>query len=106
MGNPFFLEELTRTALEQEDVGPSFTLPDTIQEVLMARIDRLPREEKHLLQSASVVGKNVPVALLGAAVGLPDEAVRRGLGRLQSAEFLYEVRAVPDVEYTFKHVLT
>jgi DNA-binding NtrC family response regulator/tetratricopeptide (TPR) repeat protein len=106
VGNPFFLEELTRAALEQGDVSPALTLPDTIQEVLMARVDRLPPEEKRLLQSASVVGKNVPFTLLGAAVGLPDQVLRQGLGRLQSAEFLYEVRSVPELEYTFKHVLT
>ncbi len=55
-GNPFFLEELTRSLLEHPDV----LVPDTIQGVLMARIDRLPEEHKRLLQTASVLGREFP----------------------------------------------
>src|SRR4029077_11864553 len=63
-------------------------------------------EDKHLLQTASVIGKNVPFALLQAIAGLPDEAVRRGLDHLQAAEFVYEAGLFPDLEYAFKHALT
>ncbi len=74
--------------------------------MLAARIDRLEPENKRLLQVASVVGKDVPFGLLQAIAEVPDEALRRGLDRLQSAEFLYETGLYPDLEYTFKHALT
>src|SRR5262249_41999481 len=59
-----------------------------------------------LLQAASVVGKDVPFALLHAVADLPEDGLRRGLGHLQAAEFLYETSLFPDLEYTFKHALT
>jgi tetratricopeptide (TPR) repeat protein len=74
--------------------------------MLAARIDRLAPEDKRLLQVASVVGKDVPFALLQAIADLPDEALRRGLDRLQAAEFLDETGLFPDLEYAFKHALT
>jgi len=81
-------------------------VPATVQVMLAARIDRLAPEDKRLLQTASVVGKDVPFGLLQAIAELPDEALRRGLDRLQSAEFLYETGFYPDLEYSFKHALT
>ncbi len=81
-------------------------VPATVQAILAARIDRLSPEDKRLLQAASVIGKDVPFALLQAIAEIPEEAVRRGLDRLQAAEFLYETRLFPDLEYTFKHALT
>jgi predicted ATPase len=77
-----------------------------VQAVLAARIDRLPPEAKNLLQAAAVIGKDVPAALLQAAVAVPWEAVQRSLVHLQAAEFLYETRLFPEREYTFKHALT
>jgi tetratricopeptide (TPR) repeat protein len=77
-----------------------------VQAVLAARIDRLPPEEKQLLQTAAVIGTEVPLALLQAIVELSEEELRRGLGHLQAAEFLYETRLFPEIEYTFKHALT
>jgi tetratricopeptide (TPR) repeat protein len=74
--------------------------------VLAARIDRLPPEQKHLLQAGSVIGKDIPFALLGAVSGLSDETVRQSLAHLQATEFLYEARLFPRLEYTFKHTLT
>ena len=73
---------------------------------LAERIDRLPPEEKRLLQTAAATGMEVPLALLQAMAEVPDEALRVGLARLQAAEFLYETRLFPDLEYTFKHALT
>ena len=70
------------------------------------RIDRLPLEEKQLLQSAAVIGKDVPFPLLQAITELSDEELGRGLAHLQAAEFLYETSLFPDLEYTFKHALT
>src|SRR5207237_7373173 len=77
-----------------------------VQAILAARIDRLAAEDKRLLQTASVVGKDVPFALLQAIADLSDEALRAGLDCLQAAEFLYETSLYPEVEYTFKHALT
>jgi tetratricopeptide (TPR) repeat protein len=81
-------------------------VPPTVQVMLAARIDRLPPEDKRLLQTASVIGKDVPFALLLAIAELSDEALRRGLDRLPSAEFLYETGLYPDLECSFKHALT
>src|SRR5262245_30519277 len=117
-GNPFFLEESVRTLVETRALtgerggyrltGPSMTLeiPATSQAMLAARIDRLAPEDKHLLENASVVGKDVPFVLLQAIAQLPDEALRSGLDHLQAAEFLYQTSLFPDLEYTFKHALT
>ena len=81
-------------------------VPATVQAVLAARIDRLPPEEKRLLQTAAVIGTEVPLPLLQAIAELPEEALHRGLAHLQAAEFLYETRLFPEHEYTFKHALT
>jgi class 3 adenylate cyclase/tetratricopeptide (TPR) repeat protein len=117
-GNPFFLEESVRALVETRALtgergayrlaGPvhSLQLPATAQAILAARIDRLPPGEKHLLQAAAVVGKDVPFPLLNAIAGEPEEHVREALARLQAAEFLYEARLFPELEYTFKHALT
>ena len=117
-GNPFFLEESVRTLVETQvlvgDQGayrlatalPSIQVPATVQAVLAARIDRLPPEEKQLLQTAAVIGTEVPLALLQAVAEVPEELLRLGLTHLQAAEFLYETRLFPEHEYTFKHALT
>ncbi len=117
-GNPFFLEESVRTLIEgrvligerrayrlAKDL-PAIQVPETVHAVLAARIDRLPPDEKRLLQTAAVVGNEVPIPLLSAVADLPEEALLQGLTHLQSAEFLYETRFFPDREYTFKHALT
>ncbi len=117
-GNPFFLEETVRTLVETGALAgergsfrltrPVETLqvPGTVQTVLAARIDRLPPEEKQLLQAASAIGKDVPYALLAAIAELADDVARRSLAHLQEAEFVYETQLFPDLEYTFKHALT
>src|SRR6185436_2441918 len=71
-----------------------------------ARIDRLGPEAKRLLQAAAVIGKDVALSLLVAIADAPEPEVRAQLAHLQAAEFLYETRLVPDLEYTFKHALT
>jgi predicted ATPase len=117
-GNPFFLEESVRTLIETNFLAgergnyrlatpiQNTQVPATVQAVLAARIDRLPPEEKRLLQSAAVVGKDVPFVLLQAIAEQSEHDLRRGLTRLQSAEFLYETSLFPEIEYTFKHALT
>jgi transcriptional regulator with AAA-type ATPase domain/tetratricopeptide (TPR) repeat protein len=105
-GNPFFLEELARTVREQGELSPSLTVPDTVQEVLLARINRLAERERRLLQSAAVIGKSVPVDVLRVLAQLPEEELSEALGQLRAADFLYEASTGPDVQYTFKHALT
>jgi class 3 adenylate cyclase/tetratricopeptide (TPR) repeat protein len=117
-GNPFFLEESVRSLVEsralERDRGnyrllrslASIEVPATVQAILAARIDRLQAEDKRLLQTAAVIGKDVPYALLGAIAELAETDLRGGLARLQAAEFLYEASLFPDLEYTFKHALT
>ncbi|HEX7786453.1 MAG TPA: hypothetical protein VF653_09555, partial [Methylomirabilota bacterium] len=81
-------------------------IPQTVQAVLAARIDRLPPEDKSLLQIAAVIGKDIPCPLLRAIVDEGEDVVRAGLARLRAAEFLYETQLFPVLEFTFKHVLT
>jgi class 3 adenylate cyclase/tetratricopeptide (TPR) repeat protein len=117
-GNPFFLEETVRTLVETKALEglpgryrltqplQSLQVPSSVQTILAARIDRLSSEDKRLLQTASVVGKDVPFALLQGIAELSDDMLRGALDRLQAAEFLYESSLFPDLEYTFKHALT
>jgi class 3 adenylate cyclase len=117
-GNPFFLEESVRTLVETGALSgergtyrlarplPTIQVPATVQAVLAARIDRLPPGDKALLQTASVVGTDVPIAVLAGIAEAPADALANGLARLQAAELLYETSLFPDVEYTFKHALT
>ena len=117
-GNPFFVEESVQSLIETGGVvgeagayrlgTPSQTLqvPATVQAVLAARIDRLPAEARHLLQTAAVIGTEVPLPLLQAVAELDEERLHQGLAQLQAAEFLYETWRLPERAYTFKHALT
>jgi DNA-binding winged helix-turn-helix (wHTH) protein/class 3 adenylate cyclase/tetratricopeptide (TPR) repeat protein len=105
-GNPLFLEELAHAMREQGSLAANTPVPETIQAVLAARIDRLPSEAKYLLQTAAVLGTEVPVSLLETIAELSGDVLHRNLAHLQAAEFLYETRLVPEQVYTFKHVLT
>jgi class 3 adenylate cyclase/tetratricopeptide (TPR) repeat protein len=117
-GIPFFLEESVRTLVEtgalagdRSEYRPARPLealdvPATVQAMLAARIDRLRPEDKTLLQTAAVIGKDVPFTLLQAISEIPEETLRDSLGRLQAAEFLYETALFPELEYTFNHALT
>jgi class 3 adenylate cyclase/tetratricopeptide (TPR) repeat protein len=117
-GNPFFLEESVRTLVETGVlIGgrgayhlaqplDSLPVPATVQALLAARLDRLPPEDKRLLQTAAAIGTDVPWPLLQAIADTPEEALYRRLARLQAAEFLYETSLFPERAYTFKHALT
>ena len=117
-GNPFFVEESVRTLIETRALHGEpgalrlaqplreIRVPSTVQAVLAARIDRLTPEAKHLLQSAAVIGKDVPFPVLESIADLPDDTLREGLVRLESAGLLYEANLFPELEYTFKHALT
>ncbi|HYS15346.1 MAG TPA: sigma 54-interacting transcriptional regulator [Candidatus Binatia bacterium] len=105
-GNPFFVEELARTVREQVGLVTPMAVPDTIEEVLGGRIDRLAAEDRRLLEVAAVVGKDVSFSVVRDVTGIPDDALRRAFERLKGAEFLYETSPGPETEYTFKHTLT
>jgi len=117
-GIPLFVEEIVRTLVDTDvlngargsyHVARTFSgseVPPTLQAVLAARIDALPNAEKRLLQEAAVVGQDVPFSLLRSICGLTDEVLRRLLGNLQAAEFLYATQLFPELQYSFKHSLT
>jgi tetratricopeptide (TPR) repeat protein len=117
-GNPFFIEEIVRTLAETDVIVgergryrlgkpmAAIQVPSTVQAVLAARIDRLSLEDKRLLQSASVIGKDVPFVLLQAIAEAGPDELHTSLRSLQAVEFLYEARRFSDLEYTFKHALT
>jgi predicted ATPase/class 3 adenylate cyclase len=123
-GNPFFMEEMVQTLADQgvlrrDPAGgmhltspvtsstlTALQLPPTVQGVLAARIDRLPAEEKALLQTLAVLGKEFSWSLLAQVTDQPDEELQRLLAHLQAEEFIYEQPAFPEPDYTFKHALT
>ena len=117
-GNPFFIEEVVHTLAESGSLvgtrgayrlarpGEDLTIPPTVQGVLAARIDRLPAREKGLLQTAAVIGREVPYAVLRRIVELREDELAAALRALVAAEFLYESALLPDASYTFKHALT
>ena len=117
-GNPLYLEESARALVETAALAgergayqltravEQLTIPASVNAILAARIDRLDPEAKRLLQTAAVIGKDVPMPLLLAVAETTEHEVRAALAQLQAAEFLYEVRLFPDLEYTFKHALT
>ena len=117
-GNPFFLEESVHALVEtQALVGQrgayrlkrtldTIDVPPSIHAVLAARIERLPSDAKALLRRAAAIGTRVPARLLEAVGEGPAATLARGLASLKAAEFIFESRVIPDVEYTFKHALT
>lgn len=104
-GNPFFLEELAQTVQGPNPLHAASKVPETVQEVLMARIDRLPTMTKQVLQTAAVIGREVPYGVLAAVWELPDE-LQPHLHELQRLELLYAQRGRDGSSYTFKHMLT
>ena len=117
-GNPFFIEEIVRSLTETGVlVGSkgayrpgmaidSIRIPATVRAVLADRVDRLPSLQKQLLQMAAVIGVIVPLGLIRAVSGAPDDQLSECLAALQTSEFLYESNLFPELEYTFQHALT
>jgi class 3 adenylate cyclase/tetratricopeptide (TPR) repeat protein len=115
-GNPFYLEELTRsfvdTGILRRDNGgyalarpvTAHDVPDTVQGVIMARIDRLAEERKRTIQTAAVVGREFALGLLRQISDL-QEGVEESVAELRALEFIYEKALFPDLEYVFKHAL-
>jgi class 3 adenylate cyclase/pimeloyl-ACP methyl ester carboxylesterase len=116
-GNPLFVEELSRVLVEdgtllRDAAGYRLTrppsevvMPDTVQGVIMARIDRLPEAQKAALQVASVIGREFSAQLLERVAELSQDA-RQALGELRAVELIYQKSAYPELAYLFKHALT
>jgi class 3 adenylate cyclase/tetratricopeptide (TPR) repeat protein len=117
-GNPFFAEESVHSLVEtgilvgtKRAYRPGLQvnnvrIPSTVESVVADRIDRLSTADKHLLQTAAVIGVEVPLNLLHAVADLSEEELHRGLSKLQTSEFLYESNLFPEVKYAFRHALT
>jgi class 3 adenylate cyclase/tetratricopeptide (TPR) repeat protein len=116
-GNPFFVEEVTRSLLEEgvlrQEGGrvalvrdlSEISVPDSIHDVLMARIDRLDEEPKRAIQVASVIGREFALRLLERIVEA-GETVHAVVGELRSLELIYQKAAHPELAFMFKHALT
>lgn len=117
-GVPYFLEELVRSlretnAIVWQDGQWQLTLPDTnwqipttVDEVLMARIDRLPEGAKRVLQMGSVIGREFSGDLIRALSGLTDQALMAHLTALSEAELIYTGGQPSRPTYVFKHAFT
>lgn len=116
-GNPFFVEEMLHALQEHGqlllhdgtyalDTQTTVSLPASVQAVVAARIDQLPAASKLLLQTAAVIGAELPLWLLRAVADGPQEELSRHLTHLQKAELFYERPLSIEPVYTFKHALT
>ena len=116
-GTPFFMEEMVQALFENGVLQhngavklvkslSAAKVPATVQAILASRIDRLPPDEKELLQTLAVIGREFALSLVRRVVDGADDDLNRMLADLQMAEFIYEQPATGDIEYTFKHALT
>jgi class 3 adenylate cyclase/predicted ATPase len=115
-GVPLFVEEMTKTVLESGvlketnehyELAGSFTtlvIPSTLQDSLMARLDRLATA-KGIAQISATIGRQFSYSLLQALVHINEQRLQRELGRLVEAELLYQRGLPPQATYTFKHAL-
>jgi class 3 adenylate cyclase/tetratricopeptide (TPR) repeat protein len=116
-GNPLFMEEFTRTLLENGSIerksdqyvlsrnAADTQVPDTIQGIIAARMDRLEDNLKRTMQVASVIGRDFAFSILQTITGMKQE-LKSHLINLQGLEFIYEKQLFPELEYIFKHILT
>jgi len=116
-GNPLFMEEFTHTLLENGSIrrknheyvltrkATEIQVPDTIQGIIAARMDRLEENLKRTMQVASVIGRDFAYRILQTITGMREE-LKSYLINLQGLEFIYEKSLFPELEYIFKHALT
>lgn len=104
-GNPFYLEEMLRSALDGDGGDGTMTIPETIGAAIMARVDRLDPASRTVLSAASALGRSFRVKLLSAVAEQPQDAVDSALHRLQRLDLLSEERRWPEPELRFKHAL-
>ena len=117
-GIPFFIEEFIKSLKDLKIIKKKddiyflakdiheVTLPSTIQDVIMARVDSLPDGAKELLQSGSVIEREFSYKLIKRVTSLPQEELLSHLSALKDSELLYERGIYPDTTYVFKHALT
>jgi class 3 adenylate cyclase/tetratricopeptide (TPR) repeat protein len=117
-GIPFFIEEFIRSLrdlqiIERKDNTyrivkdiQDVTIPTTIQDVIMARVDSLPDRAKGVLQTSSVVGREFSHDLINRVVELPEQELLSHLSALKDSELLYERGIYPKLTYVFKHAFT
>ena len=117
-GVPFFIEEFIRSLKNLKIIkrdknkyhlvkdAQDLTIPSTIQDVIMARVDSLPEESKELLQRGSVVEREFSHQLIQQMAGLPEQELLSHLSVLKDSELLYERGIYPESTYIFKHALT
>jgi class 3 adenylate cyclase/tetratricopeptide (TPR) repeat protein len=117
-GVPFFIEEFIKSLrdlkiIEREDNSyylskdiQQLTIPSTIQDVIMARVDSLPEGAKEVLQTGSVIEREFSYPLISRATGLPEKELLSYLSVLKDSELLYERGIYPQSNYIFKHALT
>jgi class 3 adenylate cyclase/predicted ATPase len=115
-GVPLFVEELTKSVLEsgllREEVDryvldgalPPFAIPITLNDSLMARLDRLA-SVRHVAQIGAAIGREFSYRLLRVVSRLPEDELQAALGRLAASELIFQRGAPPDAVYTFKHAL-
>jgi predicted ATPase/energy-coupling factor transporter ATP-binding protein EcfA2 len=116
-GNPLYMEELTHSLLENGSIqkkdhqfvlsgkASDIRIPDTIQGIIAARMDRLEDNLKRTMQVASVIGRDFAFRILQTITGLQEE-LKAHILNLQGLEFIYEKSLFPELEYIFKHALT
>ena len=116
-GNPFFIEEVIRSLIEQDMIYHdndrwrarseivNINVPDTIQSVLLSRVDRLQAEARYVLQCASVIGRLFKYRLL-EHLTTQERDLNRYISEFEDRELVYEERRIPELEYAFKHALT
>jgi class 3 adenylate cyclase/tetratricopeptide (TPR) repeat protein len=116
-GNPLFMEEFAHSLLENGSIQrkdhqyvlssepSSIQVPDTIQGIIAARMDRLEDNLKRTMQVASVIGRDFAFRILQTITGMREE-LKTYLLNLQGLEFIYEKSLFPELEYIFKHALT
>jgi predicted ATPase len=108
---PLFIEEVARQLIGRRAAGgaeaswDTLEIPPTVQGVIASRIDRLSKEDKALLQLASVLGPRISPHLLAAVTEMPAAQLQSRLWSLEILDFLEEARSVPSVEYVFAHDL-
>jgi len=103
-GVPLFAEELTRTVVEAGSSAVAAAIPTTLQDSLLARLERL-EGAKAVAQRAAVLGREFSYDLLAATAGLDEVALTQGLARLVEADLLFANGVPPQATYTFKHAL-
>jgi predicted ATPase len=103
-GVPLFVEEVTRLLLERGEQGGAQAIPPTLQQSLMARLDRLgPARE--VAQIGSVIGRGFSYKLLKAVAGMDDAPLEAALEKLSDADIVLVEGVLPESDYRFKHAL-